>query len=216
MSGPTSVRPQTPTKLAKSIPNVADFLFEIGAGRFTERSWSKSIGVKTANVSEHTFRVTHIAMWLAVREGANPDRVASLCAIHDAPEIRGAELTPFQKAYVHFDEDKALTDMVKGLEHSDYLLGLVKEYKARTTLEAKCTKDADILDTVLELVELRARGCDYLSAPISQEQLKIKKNRYLTESARKVHTFVVSKPPSVIWNWFQKGESTFKTGQYGR
>ncbi len=194
----------------------ADFLYEIGAGRFTERSWSKSIGVKTANVAEHTFRVTHIAMWLAAQEGANIDRVASLCTIHDAPEIRGAELTPFQKAYVTFNEDKALKDMVNGLPHAAYLVELVKEYKDRQTLESRVVKDADILDTVLELIELAARGCNYLNSDETQTQIQIKAERYFTPSARALHAYVLAQPLANIWRWFQKGESTFKTGEYGK
>lgn len=49
-------------------------------------------------------------------------------------------------------------DIFHGMVHERELLGLIKEYEERESLEAKIVKDADTIDVELELREIDGRG----------------------------------------------------------
>jgi putative hydrolase of HD superfamily len=194
---------------------MASFFYEIGAARRRKRAWEQTIGVPMANVAEHTLRVQVLALYLAHVEGADPAHAAMLALWHDATEIRGTDATPHQKPYVAVDEEKALAATVAGTPLAPMILAAYGEYKARETLAAKCVKDADILDTVLELMELKQQGYGYPRHPQVQQQIAIKREKYFTATARALHDTVTAEGAPSPWDWFLNGDSTFKQGTYG-
>ena len=199
---------------ATPFKRIVDFFYEIGNARKQQRRWESKIGVPMANVAEHTYRTAFLAMHLAAAEGADPQRAAFIALIHDTEEIRTGDLDPFQKMYVHADGEKAIEDLFADIPLAKPCLEAFADYKKRKTLEAQCVKDADILDTVLELHEIAARGTHYLS--LIAHQIAYKRKTYFTESARALHDAIAEAGPDAIWDWFVKGESTFSRGEYGK
>jgi len=201
-------------KLPAPLKRTVDFFYEIGNARKQQRRWESKIGVPMANVAEHTYRTAFLAMHLAAAEGGNPERAAFIALVHDTEEIRTGDFDPFQKIYVTADGGKAIADLFGATPIAPACLQAFQEYKGRTTLEAQCVKDADILDTVLELHELASRGTNYLG--LIPQQMAVKRERYFTPSARALHDAVVAAGPAAAWDWFLKAESTFSRGEYGK
>jgi 5'-deoxynucleotidase YfbR-like HD superfamily hydrolase len=61
------------------------------------------------------------------------------------PEVRTGDTDFIAKNYVTIDEPKAIKDQFADLPFSKDLLKMMNEYEERESLEAKCTKDADII-----------------------------------------------------------------------
>src|SRR5690349_8463829 len=81
--------------------HVAAFLIETGHLKRTPRAGWAIAGVRTPeSVAEHSFRTAVIAYVLAVMEGANPDRAATLAVFHDVPETRTTDLHSVAKPHV--------------------------------------------------------------------------------------------------------------------
>ncbi|MFZ2587867.1 MAG: HD domain-containing protein [Alphaproteobacteria bacterium] len=194
--------------------NIVRFAYEIGAARHKPRSWQYNLNETMANVAEHCYRVTFLAMMLATMENADPFRTAVIAMVHDTDEIRGMDLTPYQKPYMKLDSDKAVTDTFTGTPFANLCLSLFKEYKAKESPESLCVKDADILDAVLELMEITERGSKYLEK-IQHDMMTIRRESLRTESGKKVFDAIASGHVGP-WDWFLKGPSTFKDGTYGK
>lgn len=197
-----------------TLERVVRFAYEIGAARHKPRSWQYNLNENMANVAEHVYRTTFLAMLLAQMEGADPYRTAVIALVHDCDEIRGMDLTPYQKPYMTLHGDKAVHDTFEGTPLADLCLPLFKEYKAKETQESKCVKDADILDAVLELMEITERGSTYLEK-IQHDMMTIRRESLRTESGKKIFDMIASGNVGP-WDWFLKGPSTFKDGTYGK
>ena len=194
---------------------IVNFFYEIGGARRRPRNWEQAIGAPMANVAEHTYRVQMLAIYLAQAEGADPKEAAFVALWHDGEEIRTGDLTPFQRVYGQMDGEKAFADSVAGTPLEDLGNSAFKAYKTRETKVAQCVKDADILDTVFELMELKASGNHYPVHPTSVEQIRMKREKYYTTTARALHDAVTADGAPSPWDWFLHGDSTFKRGTYG-
>lgn len=192
---------------------IVRFAYEVGSARSKPRGWAHDLHEDLANVAEHTYRVTFLSMLLARMENADVGKAAMMSMVHDTDEIRGMDLTPYQKPYVTVDSEKAVRDTFADTPLADICLSLFEEYKEKACIEAKCVKDADILDTLLELAEITARGSNYVS--IIQDQMSQKRALLRTESAKQVLDALLSGKVTP-WDWFLKGPSTFKDGTYGK
>jgi putative hydrolase of HD superfamily len=98
------------------------------------------------SVAEHSFRTAIIGYLLALMEGADPARTATLCLFHDSQESRIGDVPLIGKGYVVTTPNPQVTaDQVAGLpaELGQAVRDLVDEYEARESLEARLAKDAD-------------------------------------------------------------------------
>ncbi|HEX2859963.1 MAG TPA: HD domain-containing protein [Alphaproteobacteria bacterium] len=189
------------------------FAYEIGAARSRPRGWQQSLNEDMSNVAEHCYRVTFIAMMLAQMEKADPYKTAVISLVHDTDEIRALDLTPYQKPYVSIDSEKAVHDTFTGTPLASLCLPLFAEYKNKTSLEARCVKDADILDATLELVEITHRGSKYMAEIADQHAQR--RAGLKTKSGQQLFDAIMSNK-TTPWDWFLKGPSTFKSGTYGK
>jgi putative hydrolase of HD superfamily len=205
--------PKAKPKPAIDLQRIARFAYEIGAARSRPRGWQQSLNEDLSNVAEHCYRVTFLAMLLAQMEQADPYKAAVISLVHDTDEIRGLDLTPYQKPYVKLDGDKAVHDTFTGTPLAALCLPLYKEYKTKSSPEARCVKDADILDATLELVEITHRGSKYLKEIGDQHAMR--RQGLSTASAKKLYDTIMSGKVTP-WDWFLKGPSTFKSGTYGK
>jgi len=72
---------------------ITDFIFELGQLKRESHSGYKLAGVKhPPSIAEHVFRAAQIGYFLAVHEGANPERVACIVLFHDNAESRLRDL----------------------------------------------------------------------------------------------------------------------------
>jgi putative hydrolase of HD superfamily len=146
---------------------VADFAHEMGVLKRLRRAGWWQAGVRDPeSVAEHSLRVAQLAALIAAEEGGDPARVAYLGLWHDSQETRITDLPHSARAYVTrtADNETITRDQVARLPDAAArtVTEAVAEYEARETLEARCAKDADKLECLLQALEYRAAGHQYV------------------------------------------------------
>lgn len=142
--------------------DITGFLFEIGLlKRYKRTGWSLA-GIPVAELAaEHSFRASVFASVIAVMEGADPQRAAFLALWHDSQETRTTDLPHLTKRYVTAAANKQVTeDQVRPLPSgiTGVIRGAVAEYEAGETPEARCARDADKLECLLQAREYEDQG----------------------------------------------------------
>ena len=103
------------------------------------------------NVAEHSFYTTIITWILAELEKANKDKAIKMALIHDLAEVRGGERNLINKFYSQtLNEPKIIGEISKDHNLKNFEIEkLFEEFFEEKSLEAKITKDADILAGML-------------------------------------------------------------------
>ncbi|KRQ07236.1 HD domain-containing protein [Bradyrhizobium manausense] len=192
-----------------AINDDVDFLYEVGTLRHINRSWLQFGGLPFANVAEHSFRMTYIAMLIAVREGARVDRVVQMALIHDLHESRVGDANYVQKMYRNDDVESAWLEMEGSTSISSHLSELRREMLAGATLEAKIVKDADKLDCDFELREMRDAGARIAEA--LDPTRRVVSQTLQTETARRMHAAVQSRSSH---EWHLKARNRLNSGDW--
>jgi 5'-deoxynucleotidase YfbR-like HD superfamily hydrolase len=148
--------------LSDELRDTTGFLYEIGLlKRYKRTGWSQ-VGVPLPeSVADHSFRVCVIASVLAAMEGANSQRAAFLALWHDSQETRTTDLPHLTKNYVSAAANEQVTwDQVAPLPPSvaGMISTAVAEYEAAETQEARCARDADKLECLLQAREYQEQG----------------------------------------------------------
>ena len=138
------------------------FLYEIGLlKRYQRTGWSQ-VGVPLPeSIADHCFRASVIASVLAAMEGADPERAAFLALWHDSQETRTTDIPHLTKNYVSAARNEKVTqDQVAPLPPpvAGMISAAVAEYEAARTPEARCARDADKLDCLLQAREYQEQG----------------------------------------------------------
>ena len=138
------------------------FLYEIGLlKRYQRTGWSQAGVPLPESVADHSFRASVIASVLAAMDGADPQRAAFLALWHDSQETRTTDIPHLAKNYVSAASNEKVTqDQVAPLPPpvSGMISAAVAEYEAAQTLEARCARDADKLDCLLQAREYADQG----------------------------------------------------------
>lgn len=148
--------------LSDELRDITGFLYEIGLlKRYKRTGWSL-VGVPAPeSVADHSFRVSVIASVIATMEGADPQRAAFLALWHDSQETRITDLPHLTKNYVSAASNEQVTqEQVTPLPRpvADMISAAVAEYEVGETLEARCARDADKLDCLLQAREYQEQG----------------------------------------------------------
>ncbi len=148
--------------MSDELRDTTGFLYEIGLlKRYKRTGWSQ-VGVPLPeSVADHSFRVSVIASVLAAVEGADPQRAAFLALWHDSQETRTTDLPHLAKNYVSAADNEQVTrDQVAPLPPSvaGLISAAVAEYEAAETPEARCARDADKLECLLQAREYQEQG----------------------------------------------------------
>jgi putative hydrolase of HD superfamily len=148
--------------LSDELRDTTGFLYEIGLlKRYKRTGWSQ-VGVPLPeSVADHSFRVSVIASVLAAMEGADPQRAAFLALWHDSQEARTTDLPHLTKNYVSAAANEQVTrDQVAPLPPpvAGMISAAVAEYEAAETQEARCARDADKLECLLQAREYQEQG----------------------------------------------------------
>lgn len=138
------------------------FLYEIGLlKRYKRTGWSQVGVALPESIADHSYRASVIASVLAAMEGADPQRAAFLALWHDSQETRTTDIPHLTKNYVASAGNEQVTrDQVAGLPSSvaDMISAAVAEYEAAGTREARCARDADKLECLLQAREYQQQG----------------------------------------------------------
>ncbi|MEV5708778.1 HD domain-containing protein [Actinoallomurus sp. NPDC052274] len=147
-----------PDELAR----LTEFVYEMGLlKRYKRSGWLVAGVVAPESIADHSFRAAVLAGVLAALEGANPERAILLSLFHDSQETRLTDLPYLAKRYVtRMPNEQVTADQVRGLPApvADLITGSVAEYERRTSLEARCARDADKLECLLQAIEYRDQG----------------------------------------------------------
>jgi len=138
---------------------VADLLFEAKFLKEIPRSGFQFLGAGKESVAEHSFMTVFIAFVLSTMEPEiDARKLVAMCIVHDLPESRIGDLNNVQKAYVKANETRALEDLGGTSSLKAGIAGLLSEFNAGTSPEARLAKDADQLGLILELKDLIDKG----------------------------------------------------------
>jgi len=148
--------------LSDELRDTTGFLYEIGLlKRYKRTGWSQVGVALPESVADHSFRVSVIASVLAAMEAADPQRAAFLALWHDSQETRTTDLPHLTKNYVSAAANEQVTrDQVAPLPPpvAGMISAAVAEYEAAETPEARCARDADKLECLLQAREYQEQG----------------------------------------------------------
>jgi putative hydrolase of HD superfamily len=190
---------------ASAYKGIVNFFFELGMLKRTPRSGFQFLRSGQESVAEHSFRVTLIGFTLArLSPQADPYRVVSLCLFHDVPEARTGDLNYVNKQYVEVREQQAIDDLAKTLPFGEDFRGLLAEYRANETLEARLAHDADQLDLILELKEQYDLGNIY-----ANQWIHFVRKRIVTDIGKELAARILAIDSSDWWfeghdDWWRK------------
>jgi putative hydrolase of HD superfamily len=187
------VSPQQPDD--SQARGVASLIFETGALRRVPRTGWGYDGIQNAEtVAEHSHRTAVIGLALAAWEGADPNRTAAMCVLHDLHEARVGDLTPLTKRYVtpSAGPREVNADQTANSHPAiqKFLAAAVDEFETNNTPEAQCAHDADKLDCIISAIEYREQGHP-VQGKIDRCYAALK-----TDSARRVATAALEMEPT--------------------
>jgi 5'-deoxynucleotidase YfbR-like HD superfamily hydrolase len=171
-------------RFSMTMHEVVRFAYEAGQLKRLPRAGWLLVGVHNPeSVAEHSFRVAVLAYVIAVLEGADHDRSATLGLFHDLPETRIGDVPSVGRPYVTTaDPQLVVHDQVAALPQNlaSCIKALITEHENATTPaatpEARCSRDADKLDCLLQAREYQAQGnqlvqpwIDSMAAAVSTE-----------------------------------------------
>jgi putative hydrolase of HD superfamily len=142
--------------------DITGFLYEIGLlKRYPRTGWLLAGVPSPESVADHSFRTSVTATVIAVMEGADPQRASFLAIWHDSQETRTTDLPHLTKRYVTAATNEQVTsEQTHSLPPAiaDMIRGAVTEYETGETLEARCARDADKLECLLQAREYEDQG----------------------------------------------------------
>ncbi|MFL6054743.1 MAG: HD family hydrolase [Actinoallomurus sp.] len=148
--------------MPEELARLTEFVYEIGLlKRYRRTGWLVAGVAAPESIADHSFRAAVLAGVLAALEGANPERAIVLSLFHDSQETRLTDLPYLAKRYVARAPNEEVTaDQVRGLPGpvADLISASVAEYEQKTSLEARCARDADKLDCLVQAIEYRDQG----------------------------------------------------------
>jgi putative hydrolases of HD superfamily len=139
------------------------FFFEAGMLKVVPRSGWHLVGVHTPeSVADHSFRTAVIAFVLAKLAGADAYRAACMSLFHDLAEARLLDHHAIAARYIDTKDAEriSLSHSFAGLPElaKDAIEGLLADYKSQLSLESRVTKEADILERIIQAREYLACG----------------------------------------------------------
>ncbi|MGL5859582.1 MAG: HD domain-containing protein [Angustibacter sp.] len=128
------------------------------------------------SVAEHSFRVAQLAALIAAQEGADPQRAAYLGLWHDSQETRIGDIPHSARPYVGATaNEKITTDQVAAMPSSaaETVTSVVAEYEDQQTSEARCARDADRIECLMQAVEYQDAGYQRVQGWIDSSLAKV-------------------------------------------
>ena len=165
------------------------FAYEMGVLKRLRRAGWWHAGVRDPeSVSEHSLRVAQLAALIAAEEGGDPARAAYMGMWHDSQETRIGDIPHSARPYVEVASNERITeDQIAELPDraAKSVRDAVAEYESGETIEARCAKDADRLECLMQAVEYQEAGYTRVDGWIESSRSKIKTDfgKHLAEAA---------------------------------
>jgi len=174
---------------------VATFAYEMGVLKRMRRAGWWHAGVRDPeSIAEHSLRVAQLAALIAAEEGADPARAAYLGLWHDSQETRIGDIPHTARPYLDTKpSNEAITrDQVAGMPDAvaKTVLEAVIEYEGQESHEARCAKDADKLECLIQAVEYGDAGYHQVQEWIDTSRAALK-----TETAARIADAAVATSP---------------------
>jgi len=163
---------------------LVSLFFETGTLRKIARSHRQTLLTDdfSDNIASHSFRVSVIGYFLALKEKADSNKVVLMCLFHDFDESRSNDLNWVHKKYVKVFEKEIFNDQFSFLHKEVALMKIISEYNVRKSQEALIAKDADLLDQILLLREYEWKGNKEASKWLKGDKIK----RLSTQTAKSI------------------------------
>ncbi|HLE49439.1 MAG TPA: HD domain-containing protein [Patescibacteria group bacterium] len=168
------------------------------------RSHKKHLGTAFDTVASHSFHVAVIAYCVARMERLDNEAAAKAALMglfHDLVEARTGDVDFVGKHYTTTDEKQAVKDQFDIKDFGKDLVGLIEDFEDRTSLEAKCAKDADSLEQLYQEWVLSWQG-NKLANKWFESDFKDRVPGLRTESAKMLANKMKDSNPQEWW-WSQ-------------
>jgi putative hydrolase of HD superfamily len=149
------------------------------------------------SVAEHSWRTAVIAYFIALAEGADAERAATIGVFHDLPETRTGDIEYVGRNYLTAAADETIAkDQAQDLPEiiADALLGLIRQAAQRSSPEAICARDADKLECLLQAREYQRQGHEDVQQWIDNMAAAVQ-----TETGHALAEMAVRVKPSEWW-----------------
>jgi putative hydrolases of HD superfamily len=113
------------------------------------------------SVAEHSWRTALIAYFIALAEGADPERTVTIGVFHDLAETRTGDIEYVGRHYLTAAADETIAkDQARDLPSAmtDAFLAVIRQAEDGASLEAICARDADKLECLLQAREYQRQG----------------------------------------------------------
>jgi putative hydrolase of HD superfamily len=192
---------------------IVQFGFEAGFLKQLPRQGWLLAGVPSPeSVADHSWRVGVLAYLIAHQEGANADHAAVLGMFHDFPEVRTGDVPSVGKPYVGTaPAHDVIADQTAVLppKLAAHIVGLVDEHEAAKTAaatpEARCSRDADKLDCLLQALTYGRAGNGQVGPWVSSMA-----DAVVTGSGRALVEAALVSEPGAWWRGFAENFSRLK------
>ncbi|MDP9867048.1 MULTISPECIES: HD domain-containing protein [Streptosporangium] len=148
--------------MEEELARLTGLLYEMGLLKRYRRTGWLVAGVRDPeSIADHSFRAAVIATVIAAMEGGDPERAAFMSLFHDSQETRITDIPYLAKRYLKTASNEEVTaDQTRGVPSAvaEVIGGAVGEYEEKTSLEARCARDADKLECLIQAVEYREQG----------------------------------------------------------
>lgn len=179
------------------LAGIASYLLETGnLKRIKRTGWWFTQVKDPESIAEHSWRTAVVGMILAGLEGADPNRTALLALLHDTPETRIGDIAHIGRKYLTVaPAEDIVADQVEDMPDAiaAIITGAVGEFEANESPEAKCAKDADKLECLIQAVEYQHGGSDSVGPWIETSMASLK-----TETAKGIAEAILKADP-VAW-----------------
>jgi putative hydrolases of HD superfamily len=136
--------------------------YEAGQLKRSRRTGWWRAGVRDPeSVAEHSWRTAVIAYFVALAEGADPERAATIGVFHDLAETRIGDIEYVGRRYLNATDDETIAkDQAQDLPAAmtEAFLAVVRQVAAVDSPEAACARDADKLECLLQAREYQRQG----------------------------------------------------------
>jgi putative hydrolases of HD superfamily len=129
--------------------------------RSKRTGWWRAGITDPESVAEHSWRTAVIAYFIAIAEGADPERTATIGVFHDLAEARTGDIEYVARHYLTAASDETIAkDQARNLPAAmtDAFLAVVRQMEDGASLEAVCARDADKLECLLQAREYQRQG----------------------------------------------------------
>lgn len=176
-----------------------DFFAEAGLLKRVKRSdWWVAGLHNPESVAEHCFRCAVIGFCMAHEEGADPYRVLAMTLFNDIHEARINDLHKMGHYYIDFKEaeKKVFRDQVSALPAriKGPLESIRADYDGQRSLEALVSRDADILECLVQAKEYLDNGY-----PVARKFLRRAPGFLRTRTAQRLWKELQSWDSTVWW-----------------